>query len=124
MPPRQPQNASLRDKHIQDQAQVLRFLLDTNNLRDNATGKLESPQKLVIFFAGYIAMRRIWEVKTNHGTITTGDPDLDKDKNHRDSIIYRIDKEVAHPLGLETSTLFRIAKFKYWGRKFLNLCKN
>ncbi len=123
MPPRQSQDASLRDKRIQDHAKVLRFLVDTNNLRVSATGKLESPQKLIIFFAGYIAMRRIWELKTKRGTIATGDCELDKDKTDPNSIIYRIDKEVAHPLGLQTSTLFRIEKFRYWGRKFLDLCK-
>jgi len=59
MPPRQPQNAALRQKRIEDHAKVLR---------------------------------------------------------------YRIDKEVAHPLGLQTSTLFRVSKFKYWGRKFIAAC--
>jgi hypothetical protein len=125
MPQRNPQDPKLKNKRIRDHAKVLRFLMHTDNLTKNATGRLESPQKLVIFYAGYIAMRRIWEVKTNGGKIPTGDPEFDKDKNKdKDCIIYRIDKEVAHPLGLETSTLFRIAKFKYWGRKFLHLCEN
>ena len=96
--------------------------MDTDNLNNNATGRLESPQKLVVFFAGYIAMRRIWEVKTNHGEIRTGDHEIDRDKNEPGSILYRIDKEVAHPLGLQTSTLFRVSKFKYWGRKFIAAC--
>lgn len=124
MSKRTAQDARLRNKRIQDHAKVLRFLMDTNNLKNSATGRLESPQKLVIFFAGYIAMRRMWEVKTNHGDIKTGDPDLDRDKNDKESIIYRIDQEVAHPLGHETSTLFRITKFKFWGRKFLQTCGN
>ena len=124
MPSRQAQDYQLRDKRIQDHAKVLRFLMDTKNLRDTTTGKLESPQKLVTFYAGYIAMRRIWEVNTNHGTIPTGDREIDKVKNPHDSIIYRIDKEVAHPLGFKTSTLFRISKFKFWGKKFLKLCEN
>ena len=98
--------------------------MDTNNLKNGAIGRLESPQKLVIFFAGYIAMRRMWEVKTKGGDIKTGDSDLDRNKNKKESIIYRIDKEVAHPLGLETSTLFRITKFKFWGKKFLKACEN
>ena len=67
-------------------------------------------------------MRRMWEVRTNRGKTPTGDPELDKDKKKEDSIIYRIDKEVAHAIGLETSTLFQIAKFKYWGKKFLKAC--
>ncbi len=123
MSKREAQNKKLRSKRIRDHARVLRFLMDRNNLRNIATGRLESPQKLVVFFAGYIAMRRMWEVKTNHGKLNTGDADLDKNKNDKDSIIYRIDKEVAHSLGLETSTLFKVAKFKYWGKKFLNACE-
>ena len=122
MPKRERQDARLRKKRIQDHAKVLRFLMDADNLKNSATGRLESPQKLVLFFAGYIAMRRMWEVKTNHGSSKTGDPELDRDKNETDSIIYRIDKEVAHSLGLQTSTLFRITKFKYWGKKFLHAC--
>ena len=122
MSKRKAQDAKLRDKRIQDHAKVLRFLMDTNNLKNSAVGRLESPQKLVIFFAGYIAMRRMWEVKTNHGKFKTGDPDIDKDKNDKDSIIYRIDKEVAHPLGHETSTLFKITKFKFCGKRFLQAC--
>jgi len=122
MSKRSAQDTRLREKRIQDHAKVLQFLLDTNNLKNSAVGRLESPQKLVIFFAGYIAMRRMWEDKTNHGRIKTGDPDIDKAKNAKDSIIYRIDKEVAHPLGHETSTLFRIKEFQSWGRKFLKAC--
>ena len=122
MPPRQPQNAALRQKRIEDHVKPLRFLMDTDNLNNNATGRLESPQKLIVFFAGYIAMRRMWEVKTNNGEIPTGDHEIDRDKNEPDSILYRIDKEVAHPLGLQTSTLFRVSKFKYWGRKFIAAC--
>ena len=121
MPERKPQGEKLRRKHMQDHIKVLKYLMDTNNLKNIATGRLESAQKLVIYFAGYIAMRRIWELKTNRGKIKTDDPELDVDKNDKNSIIYRIDKEVAHPLGLETSTLFKITKFKYWGRKFLKL---
>jgi hypothetical protein len=94
-----------------------------DNLKNIATGRLESPQKMIVFFAGYIAMRRMWEVKTNHGETPTGDPEIDRDKNEPGSILYRIDKEVAHPLGLETSTLFLVTKFKYWGRKFIAACR-
>ena len=96
--------------------------MNPDNLKNIATGRLESPQKVVIYFAGYIAMRRMWELKSNRGTTKIGDPELDKDKNDATSIIYRIDKEVAHPLGLSTSTLFKVVQFKYWGRKFLAFC--
>lgn len=121
---RKTQNEKLRQKRIQDHVKVLRFLMDRGNLKKNAIGRLESPQKMVIFFAGYIAMRRMWEVKTNHGEVPTGDPELDKDKKDKDSIIHRIDKEVAHSLGIETSTLFKVAKFRYWAKKFLDACEN
>jgi len=122
MPPRKPQDAMLRHKRIEDHAKVLRFLIETDNLMKIATGRLESPEKLVVFFAGYIAMRRMWEIKTNKGEMPTGDQEIDRDKREPDSIIYRIEKEVAHPLGLQTSTLFRVSKFKYWGKKFLAAC--
>lgn len=62
MPKRNTQDQSLRKKRINDHIKVLRYLMD--NLKESSTGKLESPQKLVIFYAGYIAMRRIWEIKT------------------------------------------------------------
>ena len=117
------QDQKLRNKRIKDHVKVLEYLLNRDNLTRTGTGKLESPQKLVIFFAGYIAMRRMWELKTNHGKNATGDPELDKDKNDATSIIYRIDKEVAHPLGYQTSTLFKIAKFEFWGAKFLKFCR-
>jgi hypothetical protein len=67
MPRRQPPDAALRHKGIEDHAKVLRFLMDRENLKNTVTGRLESPQKLIVFLAGYIAMRRMREVKTNHG---------------------------------------------------------
>ncbi len=79
-------------------------------------------KKLIIFYAGYIAMRRLWETKTENGRLKTGDSELDAKKSDPKSFLYRIDKEVAHPLGLPTSTLFRVVKFKYWGRKILAIC--
>jgi len=114
-------DAKLRAKRIKDHVKVLRFLLQS--LETQATGELESPQKLAVFFAGYIAMRRMWEVKTNHGRLETGDAEIDQGKSDKHSIIYRIEKEVAHPLGLETSTLFRVANFRYWAEKFLQVCE-
>jgi hypothetical protein len=67
-------------------------------------------------------MRRTCEVTTNRGDTPTGDKEIDKDKNEPHSIVYRIDKEVARPLSLGTSTLFRISKFKYCRKKFLAAC--
>ena len=121
MADRKAQDAKLRAKRIKDHVKVLRFLLES--LKSQATGKLESPQKLAVFFAGYIAMRRMWEVKTNHGKLKTGDAEIDQNKKEKGSIIYRIEKEVAHPLGLYTSTLFKVRKFKYWAKKFLKICE-
>lgn len=122
MPKRNAQDVKLQNKRIRDHVKVLEFLMNTDNLKNSTTGKLESPQKLVVFYAGYIAMRRIWEDKSDHGRMLTGDAEIDQDKKRPESIIYRIDMEVAHPLGYSTSTLFRVTKFKYWGRKFLKIC--
>ena len=123
MPNRPPQNQALLRKRLQDHVNVLRFLLDNRNLKRLATGnRLGTPAKLVVYFAGYIAMRRMWDHATKRGRIKTGDPELDKDRRKDPtSIIYRIDKEVAHPLGLQTSTLFVVAKFKFWGKRFLQV---
>jgi hypothetical protein len=122
MPARPSQDRILKIKRLKDDVKVLTYLMDRSNLRNRATGRLESPQKLVIFYAGYIAMRRLWETKTEHGKISTGDPELDADKNDPNSLIYRIDKEIAHPLGFPTSTLLRVNKFMYWGRKIIKAC--
>lgn len=122
MATRNAQNQRLRNKRIQDHIKVLEFLMNDNNLKNHAIGPLESPQKMVIFFAGYVAMRRMWEVKTNCGRSLTGDAEIDIKKSDPSSIISRIDKEVAHPLGLQNPTLFRIATFKYWGKKFIKAC--
>ncbi len=123
MPDRKPQDEKLKKKRIRDHIKVLAYLMDTDNLKNSATGRLESPQKLVIFYAGYIAMRRLWEIKTENGRKATGDPKLDVKKNNPDSLIYRIDKEIAHPLGLPTPTLLRVLTFKYWGKKILKMCR-
>jgi len=123
MSERVPQDQELKKKCVNDHIKVLKYLMNTNVLKNSATGKLESPQKLVIFYAGYIAMRRIWELKTAGGKKKSGDFEIDENRNNN-SIIYRIDKEVAHPLGNRTDTLFRIKTFKYWAKKFLKVCKN
>lgn len=119
---RQKQDHRLSLKRTKDDLKVLRHLMKKSTLAANATGGLESPQKLVVFYAGYIAMRRLWERHTNNGRIKTGDPDLDVSKNDTDSFIYRIDKEIAHALGLQTNTLLKVAKFRFWGKKILAVC--
>ena len=124
MPERNPQDEKLRKKRIRDDMKVLTYLMDKDTLKNSATGIGESPPKLVIFYAGYIAMRSLWEIKTEDGKKknATGDQKLDMNKSNPDSLIYRIDKEIAHPLGYPTSTLLRVANFKYWGRKILRTC--
>lgn len=95
-----------------------------STLKSGTTGKLESPEKLVVFYAGYIAMRRLWEAKTEKGNLRTGDPELDKGKGGDDpEFIHRIDMEIAHPLGHPTNTLLKVRKFKYWGKKILAMCE-
>ena len=123
MPRGQKQDQKLKDKRTRDDIKVLNYLMDKNNRDKLATGRLESPQKLVVFYAGYIAMRRLWETKTNRGKLKTGDKELDAAKNEPGSFIYRIEKEIAHPLGYQTSTLFKVTKFKYWGKKILAMCR-
>lgn len=122
MPIRKCQDMTLQSKRRRDDVKVLAHLMNRRTLKGAATGRLESPQKLVIYYAGYVAMRRILETKSENGTPKTGDEELDLKSDDPHSLIYRIDKEVAHPLGCQTSTLFRVAKFKYWGSKVLAAC--
>ena len=94
-----------------------------STLKSRATGRLESPEKLAIFYAGYIAMGPLWETRTKNGRLKTNDAELDADKKDTKSFIYRIDKEIAHALGLPTNTLLKVAKFKYWGNKILKMSR-
>ncbi len=120
---RTPQNAAVRMRRMREHMNVLKYLLDPETLRSRATGKGCSPEKLVCFFAGYVAMRRIWELKTENGKVEVGDREIDRKKTEEGSIIYRIEKEVCHCLGYDTCTLFKVAKFKYWGKKFLAIAE-
>lgn len=123
MAKREKQDQKLKAKRTRDDLKVLTHLMKKDTLKNGAIGRLESPQKLVIFYAGYIAMRRLWEAKTDNGDLKTGDTELDRKKSDPKSFIYRIDKEIAHALGLPTSTLLKVAKFKYWGKKILAMCE-
>ena len=124
---RSKQDEKLKEKRTRDDMKVLTHVMKKSTLKRGATGKLESPQKVVIFYAGYIAMRRLWEAKTKpkkgKKRLKTGDPELDADKGVPE-FINRIDKEIAHPLGIPTNTLLKVAKFKYWGKKILAMCEN
>jgi len=105
-------------KRIKNDVKVLKYLLA--NLKSVTTGRLESPQKLAAFYAGYTAMRSIWDAKTNNGNVSTGDPSLDAEmKNTPGKFIFRVNKEVSHSVGKHTKTLLRVATFRYWAEKVL-----
>lgn len=120
MPIRIPTDKRLQAKRIANDIKVLRYLI--TNVKSLAKGRKESPEKLVIFYAGYSAMRSLWEVKTNKGTISTGDAALDVELSREPGrFIFRVDVEVSHSIGNHTKTLLRVATFRYWGNKILAL---
>ena len=111
-------DSAVVDKRLQNDLKVLRYLLD--NVQTLAVGKLESPEKLSMFYAGYTAMRSIWEVKRSRGEIPTGNPALDSElRNEPGRFIFRVNKEVSHSIGEHTKTLLRVTTFKYWAKLFL-----
>ncbi|OHB66496.1 MAG: hypothetical protein A2V70_17935 [Planctomycetes bacterium RBG_13_63_9] len=120
MATRKKTDRKVTQKRLQNDVKVLRYLLD--NISRLATGQLESPQKLMVFYAGYTAMRSLWDIKTDKGKLSTGDTELD-DKLKRDpgKFIFRVNMEIAHSIGEHTQTLLRVATFKYWAKKFLGL---
>ncbi len=118
MPKRTPSDKPLVQKRLSNDLKVLKFCLD--NIQELAHGGLESPQKLMLFYAGYTAMRSIWDVKTSRGKVSTGDPDLDDElKNDPGKFIFRVNMEISHSIGEHTSTLLRVNKFKFWAKTFL-----
>lgn len=120
MAPRTKSDPKIRDRRVANDIKVLQYLMD--NLRSITPGSLESPQKLATFYAGYTAMRSLWDVKTHKGKRSTGDAALDGEMS-RDpgKLIFRIDQEVSHSIGAHTKTLLRVSTFKYWGKKLLHL---
>ena len=113
-------DANLVQKRTENDLKVIKYLVE--NIDELAKGRLESPQKLMVFYAGYTAMRSLWEAKTRKGKVSTGDTTFDDElKREPGKFIFRVDMEVSHSIGEHTKTLLRVTTFKYWGKKFLRL---
>jgi hypothetical protein len=111
-------DAGLREKRVHNDLKVLRYLV--KNVRELAVGRLESPQKLATFYAGYTAMRSLWDVKTNGGKLPTGDPELDEQlKKNSGCFIFRVNVEISHSIGEHSKTLLRVTTFRFWANRLL-----
>jgi hypothetical protein len=111
-------DAGIVARRVRNDLKVLKYLLEKVN--DLAVGKLESPEKLVVFYAGYTAMRSIWDAKTRGGKHSTGNSKLDKElKNKTGRFIFRVNKEISHSIGEETKTLLRVVTFRFWAKRIL-----
>ena len=123
MPPRTRTDPTIEAKRVDNDIKVLKYLLE--NLTSVTTGRLESPQKLAAFYAGYTAMRSLWDVKTNKGKRSTGDAALDAEMTREPGkFIFRVDNEISHSIGKHTNTLLRVITFRYWARTVLALWGN
>jgi len=108
----------LREKRVQRDLKVLRYLYD--NVGTMASGRLESPEKLVLFYAGYTAIRSIWDARTCGGKKPTGNRRLDEEmKNETGKLVFRVNMEVSHSIGKHSKTLLRVVTFKYWAKRVL-----
>lgn len=118
---REKTDEKLRDERLEKDFKVLRYCLE--NLSKLATGRLESPEKLTVFYAGYTAMRSIWEIKTDHGKNIPDDSKLKDELRKDDSggLIFRTNMEVSHSIGLKTKPLLRVTTFRFWGKTILRL---
>jgi len=67
MPVRTKTDRRIQAKRESNDLKVLKYL--TNNVSTLAIGRLESPEKLTVFYAGYTAMRSLWEARTQKGKI-------------------------------------------------------
>ncbi len=120
MATRKKTDQKLSQKRTRNDVKVLRYLLD--NIGELAQGRLESPQKLMVFYAGYTAMRSIWDAKTRGGKLPTGDAQLDAElRREPGKFVFRVDVEISHSIGEHTKTLLRVVTFKYWAKKCLGL---
>lgn len=121
MAKRKKTDARLRRKRLNNDLKVLRYCLE--NLDKLATGGLESAAKLTVFYAGYTAMRSIWEIKTDHGKNIPTDPKLRQHlrKDDPDGLIFRTNQEVSHSIGNPTKPLLRVTTFRYWAKTILKL---
>ena len=117
---RKPTHPDITARRTANDIKVLKHIM--KNLDTLATGRTESPQKLMVFYAAYTAMRSLWEVKTNHGKLPSGDSALDAYSYTKPGhLVFRVNMEVAHSIGTPTKTLLRVAILKRWGRKILRL---
>lgn len=126
---RDPQDQGLLDRRIKNHLNVLKYSLE--NVGKQGTGGLESPSKLTFMFAGYTAMRALLQIKTRNWADPTGDAVLDSiaigdaakkaRKEDKENFLFRVDKEVSHPVGRETKPLLRVTTFRYWSRRVLAL---
>ena len=126
---RDAQNQRLLDRRIKNHLKVLKYSLE--NIGKQGTGGLESPSKLTFMFAGYTAKRGLLQLETQNWNQPTGDSVLDSiavgepakkaRKHDKENFLFRVDKEVAHPVGRETKPLLRVTTFRYWGRRVLAL---
>ena len=113
---------ALAEERLKKDFKVLRYCLE--NLDKIATGgKLETPAKLMVFYAGYTAMRCIWEVKTNGGENIPNDPSLKAhlQKEDPDGLIFRTNMEISHSIGRPSKPLLRVVTFRFWAKKILQL---
>ena len=118
MPQRKKTDPLITEKRVSNDIKVLRYLVD--NWKELSVGKLESPEKLMVFYAGYTAMRSVWDAKTRGGKDSTGCKDLDNELvNESGKLIFRMNVEVSHSIGIHSKTLLRVATFKYWAKRIL-----
>jgi len=120
MSKRIPSDQAIKAKRIANDVKVIRHVLE--NLETLATGKLESAQKLMTFYAGYTAIRSLWDAKTRGGKVPIADPKLNAEMQRRGGkFIFRVDVEISHSIGEDTNTLLRVVTLRYWSRKALML---
>ena len=112
---------TLREERLEKDFKVLRYCLE--HLDELAKGKLESPEKLMVFYAGYTAMRSIWEVKTKKGKYIPDDQKVAQalGNDDPDGLVFRTNTEVSHSIGRPSKPLLRVTTFRFWAKKILEL---
>lgn len=103
--------AALRKKQLDNDLTVLRYCFE--NLDELAEGKLESPQKLVLFYAGFTAIRSLCHYARKQKTSLTGNSTLDK------RIWDGVSRWISHSTGANEKTILRVTTFRTWARKVL-----
>ena len=108
--------ATLRKQQLDNDLTVLRYCFE--NLDELAKGKLESPQKLVLFYAGYTAIRSLCDYARKQKTSLTGNSKLDK------RIWDGVSRWILHSTGANEKTILRVTTFRTWARKVLKNSKH